>query len=251
MLKLTGITKRYAMGDVVVDALKGVDLQIVDGEFVAIMGPSGSGKSTLMNVIGCLDSPTSGSYLLDGLEVSHFSDDELALVRNRKIGFVFQSFNLLPRVEAIKQVELPLLYAGVHERSNPARRALERVGLGDRLHHRPSELSGGQQQRVAIARAMVTEPALILADEPTGALDTRATEEIMHLFAELNADQKITVVLVTHEPEVAAYTKRTITVRDGLIVRDGASPSRNGVPGADEYLGSAAIPPVVPERTAA
>ncbi|HEY7296193.1 MAG TPA: ABC transporter ATP-binding protein [Dehalococcoidia bacterium] len=243
MLRLSQITKRYAMGDVVVDALKGVNIQIDEGEFVAIMGPSGSGKSTLMNIIGCLDTPTSGSYQLDDLEVSRMADDELARVRLHKIGFVFQSFNLLPRVEAIKQVELPLLYAGVHERSDRAARALARVGLGDRLHHRPNELSGGQQQRVAIARAMVSQPSLILADEPTGALDTRATEEIMNLFAELNAEQRITVVLVTHEPDVAVYTRRTITVRDGLVVRDGASPSRNG---AVDYLGAATVAATAP-----
>src|SRR5579883_3091079 len=236
MLRLSQITKRYEMGDVIVDALKGVDIEIADGEFVAIMGPSGSGKSTLMNIIGCLDSPTSGSYQIDGLEVSQMADDELARVRLHKIGFVFQSFNLLPRVEAIKQVELPLLYAGVRDRSERAAEALARVGLGDRLKHKPNELSGGQQQRVAIARAMVSRPSLILADEPTGALDTRATEEIMNLFAELNAEQGITVVLVTHEPEVAAFTRRTITVRDGLVVRDGASPRRDDAEQVD-YLG--------------
>ncbi|HLZ71285.1 MAG TPA: ABC transporter ATP-binding protein [Dehalococcoidia bacterium] len=239
MLRLSQIAKRYVMGDVVVDALRGVDIAIEDGEFVAIMGPSGSGKSTLMNIIGCLDTPTSGSYQIDDLEVSQMADDELARVRLHKIGFVFQSFNLLPRVEAIKQVELPLLYAGVRERREPATQALARVGLGDRLQHRPNELSGGQQQRVAIARAMVSRPSLILADEPTGALDTRASEEIMNLFAELNAEQHITVVLVTHEPEVAAFTRRTITVRDGLVVRDGASARRDGVEKVD-YLGARA-----------
>jgi putative ABC transport system ATP-binding protein len=181
----------------------------------------------MMNIVGCLDTPTSGSYELDGIEVSRMTDDQLAAIRNRKIGFVFQSFNLLPRVEAIKQVELPLMYAGVRDRRPLAMAALEAVGLAERVHHKPRELSGGQQQRVAIARALVGDPTLILADEPTGALDTRSSEEIMALFQRLNQDRGITVVFVTHEPDVAAYTRRTLTIRDGQIVRDGPSPKRS------------------------
>jgi putative ABC transport system ATP-binding protein len=245
MMKLIDITKRYVIGDVIVEALRGVSLEIRDGEFVAIMGPSGSGKSTLMNIIGCLDTPTTGTYLLDGVEVSKMSDDELAVVRNRKIGFVFQSFNLLPRVEALKQVELPLMYAAVHEhRMERAVVALETVGLGDRIHHHPRELSGGQQQRVAIARALVTVPSVILADEPTGALDTKSSQEIMELFSRLNGERGITIVLVTHEPDVAAYTQRSVTVRDGRIVRDGPSVGWTA-PGdaAHTHLG---IPPATP-----
>jgi putative ABC transport system ATP-binding protein len=210
------------MGDIEVHALQGVDLTIADGEFVAIMGPSGSGKSTLMNMIGCLDVPTAGSYVLDGIEVAGMSDDELTLIRNRKLGFVFQSFNLLPRLSATEQVEVPLIYQRAPDRRARAIAALERVGLGERVHHKPTELSGGQQQRVAIARALVTEPSLILADEPTGALDTRSTAEIMELFEELN-EQGITVIFVTHEPEVAAHTRRQIHIRDGLVVLDTAT----------------------------
>jgi putative ABC transport system ATP-binding protein len=235
MLTLTGVAKRYLLGDVVVDALQGISVTITDGEFVAIMGPSGSGKSTLMNIIGCLDSPTSGTYLLDGIDVTHRSEVELAHLRNQKIGFVFQSYNLLPRVAALKQVELPLLYAGVQDRRPRAAAALETVGLGDRLHHHPRELSGGQQQRVAIARALVTQPTMILADEPTGALDTRSSAEVMALFTQLNADRGLTILLVTHEPSVAACTQRTITLRDGLIVRDG--------PTAPREQGSTAVAP--------
>jgi putative ABC transport system ATP-binding protein len=249
MIEIRDVTKRYVMGDVIVEALRGVTLTIADGEFVAIMGPSGSGKSTLMNVVGCLDIPSTGSYKLDGVEVSGMSDDELAAIRNKKIGFVFQSFNLLPRVQAIKQVELPLMYAGVRDRRDRAIEALESVGLGERIHHTPRELSGGQQQRVAIARAIVGQPSLILADEPTGALDTRSTTEVMELFTRLNKELGITVAFVTHEPEVAAYTDRTITIRDGQIVRDG--PSLKHAPGAvtADQVGAAPHTPE-PQRVA-
>jgi putative ABC transport system ATP-binding protein len=222
VIRTEALTKTYVSGTNEVHALRGIDLTIGRGELVAIMGTSGSGKSTLMNLLGCLDSPTSGSYELDGVRVESLNKNELATIRNEKLGFVFQGFNLLPRTTAVENVELPLLYDRSGRKLDPralAVAALERVGLGERLDHQPSELSGGQQQRVAIARALVTSPALILADEPTGNLDSRTTIEVMALFQELNAEGA-TIVLVTHEPEVAIYAKRVVEVRDGRIVRD-------------------------------
>ncbi|MDR3589300.1 MAG: ABC transporter ATP-binding protein [Negativicutes bacterium] len=218
---LKDITKTYVMGDNIVHALAGVDLEIAEGELTAIMGPSGSGKSTLMNILGCLDRPSTGSYRLDGQEVARLGDDELALTRNKKIGFVFQNFNLLARMSALQNVALPMVYAGVDKktRMDNALRALTMVGLAERKDHRPNELSGGQKQRVAIARALVNDPAIVMADEPTGNLDTKSGNEIMEIFCRLNNEGR-TIILVTHEPDIAMFSRRIIHVRDGKIVRD-------------------------------
>ena len=232
IIEITDITKVYGMGDVAVHALRGVDLQVTCGEFVGIMGPSGSGKSTLMNILGCLDRPSGGTYVLDGEDVSRLKKSELAGVRNRKIGFVFQSYNLLPRLTAVKNVMLPLLYNAQNHLSDAechrrAISALEAVGLGDRTHHRPNELSGGQQQRVAIARALVNEPAMILADEPTGNLDSKSSLEILNLLRELHQGGT-TIVMVTHEPGIAEHAGRVIFLRDGRIVSDKLNGGRKG-----------------------
>ena len=227
LIEVEELVKVYRTGDVELRALDGVSFSVAHGEFVAVMGPSGSGKSTTMNMLGCLDSPTEGRYLLDGRDVAQLSGDELARVRNEKLGFVFQGFNLLPRLSAVDNVALPLVYAGVpaRERRERAREALERVGLGARLGHRPNQMSGGQQQRVAIARALVGRAPLILADEPTGNLDTRTSEEIMDLLVEVNREGK-TVVLVTHEPDIAAYARRVLHFKDGRLVADETAPGR-------------------------
>lgn len=216
------LKKVYKMGDVEVNALQGASLRIVRGEVISIMGPSGSGKSTLMNILGCLDKPTSGRYILDGTEISEMTSDQLALIRNQKVGFVFQSFNLLPRATALSNVELPMRYAGVTKnRSELAKNALEAVGLGDRVNHRPTELSGGQQQRVAIARALINSPAIIMADEPTGNLDSHSGIEIMELILKLNQEKGTTVIIVTHDSSVASQTQRIIRLHDGLVIEGG------------------------------
>ncbi|MCX8130108.1 MAG: ABC transporter ATP-binding protein [Clostridia bacterium] len=221
MIKMQDLGKIYKNGKIEVEALKKVNLSISKGEFVSIMGPSGSGKSTLMNIVGCLDRSTSGSYELDGVNISGLNDVELAKIRNLKIGFVFQSFNLLPRITALHNVELPMIYAGVHakERRKRAMEALDRVGLLQRMQHKPNEMSGGQKQRVAIARSLVNNPAIILADEPTGNLDSASGEEIMAVFQELNREG-VTIVLVTHEPDIAEHTKRVVKFRDGMLISD-------------------------------
>lgn len=218
VIEAENLTKVYQMGDVEVHALRGLSMNVAGGEVVAIMGPSGSGKSTLMNIIGCLDQATSGKYVLDGELVSNLKDDQLAMIRNRKVGFIFQSFNLLSRQSALSNVELPMRYAGMNRgRGERAKAALESVGLGDRIHHRPNELSGGQQQRVAIARALVNDPAIILADEPTGNLDTKSGDEIMSILLTLNKDRGTTLIIVTHDPDVAAMTQQVIHIRDGVV----------------------------------
>lgn len=221
MIKIENLKKTYKNGSISVEALKNINLTVEEGEFVSIMGPSGSGKSTLMNILGCLDKPTEGIYELDGESVQEMNDNQLAMIRNRKIGFIFQSFNLIPRINALKNVELPMIYAGVpaKERKERAMRALERVGLKERMGHNPNELSGGQRQRVAIARSLVNDPAVIFADEPTGNLDTKSGNEVMGIFQQLNAEG-VTIIMVTHEPDIAQHTKRMIVCRDGEIIED-------------------------------
>ena len=221
MIKIENLSKRYDTGVISVEALKNINLTVMEKEFVSIMGPSGSGKSTLMNILGCLDRPTEGLYELDGQSVQGMSDDELAVVRNKKIGFIFQSFNLIPRINALKNVELPMIYAGISagQRREIAVKALQKVGLEERIHHKPNELSGGQKQRVAIARSLVNNPSLIFADEPTGNLDTKSGNEVMGIFQQLNAEG-VTIIMVTHELDIALHTKRMIVCRDGEIIED-------------------------------
>ena len=221
MIKIENLSKRYDTGVISVEALKNINLTVMEKEFVSIMGPSGSGKSTLMNILGCLDRPTEGLYELDGQSVQGMSDDELAVVRNKKIGFIFQSFNLIPRINALKNVELPMIYAGIpaSQRREIAIKALQKVGLEERMHHKPNELSGGQKQRVAIARSLVNSPSLIFADEPTGNLDTKSGNEVMGIFQQLNAEG-VTIIMVTHELDIALHTKRMIVCRDGEIIED-------------------------------
>lgn len=228
IIQIENLTKIYDTGTIQVEALKSVNLNVERNEYVAVMGASGSGKSTLMNIIGCLDRMTSGRYILDGEDVSKLNDTQLAEIRNKKVGFVFQAFNLLPRLTALGNVELPMIYAGIpaSQRHKRAKEALERVGLGDRMHHRPNELSGGQKQRVAIARALVNNPAILLADEPTGNLDTKSSKEIMDIFESLN-DEGVTIVMVTHEADIAAHTKRNVVFRDGEIISD--NPVKNRI----------------------
>ncbi|WP_353095354.1 ABC transporter ATP-binding protein [Tissierella praeacuta] len=221
MIKIENLKKTYKNGSISVEALKNINLIVEEGEFVSIMGPSGSGKSTLMNILGCLDKPTEGIYELDGESVQQMNDNQLAMIRNKKIGFIFQSFNLIPRINALKNVELPMIYAGISakERKERAMKALERVGLEERMGHNPNELSGGQRQRVAIARSLVNDPAVIFADEPTGNLDTKSGNEVMGIFQQLNAEG-VTIIMVTHEPDIAQHTKRMIVCRDGEIIED-------------------------------
>ncbi|MGZ2368454.1 ABC transporter ATP-binding protein [Ancylomarina sp. YFZ004] len=221
LIEIKDLRKKYIMGEMEVEALRGVNLNIATNEFVSIMGPSGSGKSTLMNILGCLDTPSSGQYLFDSIDISSRTDDELSEIRNQKIGFIFQTFNLLPKLDALQNVELPLIYSGVekHLRKDLAKKALKRLGLENRMNHKPNELSGGQRQRVAIARALVTNPGIILADEPTGNLDTKTGFEIMGIFKELHQEGN-TIILITHEPEIAEQADRGIIIRDGLITKD-------------------------------
>ena len=237
MLHIEGLTKQYKTDEVELFALKNINVHVSKGEFVAIVGPSGSGKSTFMNMLGCLDRPTSGSYVLDGIEVTRLKDKELAGVRNQKIGFVFQSFNLLPRATSLRNVEIPMLYAGVGlaERKKRATAALQRVGLGQRMGHKPSQLSGGQRQRVAIARALVNQPAIVLADEPTGNLDSRSSMEVMTIFQELHA-QGVTILLVTHEADIAQHAERVITFKDGCIIKDEQVASRLFATASEEVI---------------